>query len=107
MAYARYEGFVRGGMVGCTTAVWARLAAWLVVVGVASVPVHAEEEAGFRQLFDGTSLAGWRANENQDSWKVVDGRIVCRYGSGANKKGPPRTGGPHNSGRVAEIRSGT
>jgi hypothetical protein len=46
------------------------LAAWVA-------PACAEEEPGFQQLFDGKSLAGWRANENQDSWKVADGRIVC------------------------------
>ena len=35
------------------------------------------EEPGFEPLFDGKSLAGWKANENTDSWKVVDGEIVC------------------------------
>lgn len=35
------------------------------------------EEPGFQTLFDGTSLVGWKANENTDSWKVVDGEIVC------------------------------
>lgn len=28
-------------------------------------------------LFDGTSLDGWTANENQDTWTVKDGTIVC------------------------------
>jgi hypothetical protein len=36
------------------------------------------EEAGFESLFDGQTLAGWRASENVASWKVVDGAIVCR-----------------------------
>ena len=35
------------------------------------------DEAGFENLFDGRSLAGWKASENVDSWKVVDGAIVC------------------------------
>lgn len=35
------------------------------------------DEAGFESLFDGKSLSGWKANENVDSWKVVDGAIVC------------------------------
>jgi hypothetical protein len=35
------------------------------------------DETGFRPLFDGTSLAGWRASENTASWRVADGEIVC------------------------------
>ncbi len=35
------------------------------------------EEPGFTSLFDGASLAGWKANEHPESWKVVDGAIVC------------------------------
>lgn len=36
------------------------------------------DEAGFEQLFDGTSLAGWKPNENPASWQVRDGAIVCK-----------------------------
>jgi hypothetical protein len=35
------------------------------------------DESGFESLFDGRTLAGWKASENVDSWKVVDGAIVC------------------------------
>jgi hypothetical protein len=35
-------------------------------------------EEGFTSLFDGTSLAGWQANENAGSWSVRDGAIVCK-----------------------------
>jgi len=35
------------------------------------------DEPGFETLFDGKSLAGWKASENTDSWKLVDGEIVC------------------------------
>ena len=38
--------------------------------------VFAEE--GFVELFDGTSLTGWKAGENDASWKAVDGAIICR-----------------------------
>lgn len=38
--------------------------------------VFAEE--GFVELFDGKSLAGWKASENDASWKVVDGMLICR-----------------------------
>ena len=34
-------------------------------------------EAGTVELFDGRSLAGWRAAENPASFRVVDGAIVC------------------------------
>ncbi len=36
------------------------------------------EESGFEPLFDGKSLAGWKASENTGSWKVVEGELVCR-----------------------------
>ena len=36
------------------------------------------DESGFTSLFDGKTLTGWKASENADSWKVVDGAIVCR-----------------------------
>jgi hypothetical protein len=35
-------------------------------------------EEGFTSLFDGTTLAGWQANENPASWSVKDGAIVCK-----------------------------
>lgn len=35
-------------------------------------------KTGFVDLFDGESLEGWKlAEENPDSWKVVDGMLVC------------------------------
>jgi hypothetical protein len=40
----------------------------------------AQEKAtkdGWAQMFDGKSLDGWKANENQDSWQVKDGKLVC------------------------------
>lgn len=35
------------------------------------------DEAGFTSLFDGTTLAGWKASEHVESWTVVEGAIVC------------------------------
>ena len=52
-----------------------------VVLGVGLACLAAgtrADEAGFESLFDGKTLAGWKANENVDSWKVADGAIVCR-----------------------------
>jgi hypothetical protein len=54
------------------------LAAVALVAGLAAGPaVVRADEAGFESLFDGTTLSGWKASENVDSWKVVDGAIVC------------------------------
>ena len=35
-----------------------------------------KKESEWESLFDGKSLAGWKANENKDSFKVKDGAIV-------------------------------
>ena len=35
------------------------------------------QESGFTPLFDGETLAGWKASENVDSWSVKDGTLVC------------------------------
>jgi len=50
----------------------------LLGLGLVALPpaVHAAED-GFIPLFDGTSLAGWKASENQASFRVVDGAIAC------------------------------
>jgi len=32
---------------------------------------------GWTELFDGQSLAGWRASENRASWKVIDNQIAA------------------------------
>ena len=35
-----------------------------------------EDDAGFRSLFDGKSLAGWRAGESPESFQVKNGELV-------------------------------
>lgn len=37
----------------------------------------AADEAGFKRLDDGKSFAGWKANENAESWKIDDGAFVA------------------------------
>ena len=38
----------------------------------------AESEEGFKTIFDGKTMNGWRlANENQQAWKVEDGALVA------------------------------
>jgi hypothetical protein len=57
----------------------------VLFVGCSLVPLthlaRADESdltTGFVSLFDGESLDGWRAaEENPESWKVVDGKLVC------------------------------
>ncbi|QDV65033.1 3-keto-disaccharide hydrolase [Crateriforma conspicua] len=49
---------------------------------VAAVPASADSpsgsDEGFVALFDGQSLDGWKVSEeNPDSWKVEDGKLVC------------------------------
>jgi 3-keto-disaccharide hydrolase len=39
--------------------------------------VVAEDSDGWVSLFDGKTMSGWKANENEDSWKVKDGALVC------------------------------
>jgi len=59
-----------------------RLSALVLAVAACCAVVSAgaarAEESGFESLFDGKSLAGWKANENSDSWTVKDGEIVCK-----------------------------
>ena len=34
-------------------------------------------QEGWVSLFDGKSFEGWKASEHKDSWKIVDGELVC------------------------------
>ena len=36
-----------------------------------------QDADGWIKMFDGKSLEGWKVNENEDSWKVEDGLLVC------------------------------
>ncbi len=47
----------------------------LALLSIMTVPIRAEE--GWVSLFDGKSFAGWKASENKDSWKIIDGQLVC------------------------------
>jgi len=50
----------------------------LLILGLAAfVPGVCAAEDGWTPLFDGTSLSGWKASENQASFRVVDGAIAC------------------------------
>lgn len=47
----------------------------LVLIAFAA---QARVEYGWQTLFDGTSLSGWRAGGNADSWHLEDGAVVAR-----------------------------
>jgi hypothetical protein len=45
-----------------------------------AAPALARAEEGWVPLFDGRSLAGWKASENAGSWKAEGGRLVFNGG---------------------------
>ncbi|RLS57618.1 MAG: DUF1080 domain-containing protein [Planctomycetota bacterium] len=59
---------MKRGMLACVAA---------IVLGWAA-GAQAEDEEGFRVIFDGKSLDGWKSStENPNSWKLVDGTLVA------------------------------
>ena len=52
----------------------ALLAAFLFPAGAQNAPVPGTD--GWISMFDGKTLNGWKANENPDSWKAIDGALV-------------------------------
>ena len=64
---------------------WCGMAAGLLGGATLAAPAAGEEkpaapagdEAGWVTLFDGTSMEGWKASENKDSWTVEDGAFKC------------------------------
>ena len=52
------------------------LTALTIVIGAAPFALAADEP-GFKRLDDGKSFAGWKANENAESWKIEDGAFVA------------------------------
>ena len=52
------------------------LTALTIVFGAAPFALAADEP-GFKRLDDGKSFAGWKANENAESWKIEDGAFVA------------------------------
>jgi hypothetical protein len=43
----------------------------------ATTPTADSPEGGWVSMFDGKTLAGWKINESEKSWKVEDGAIVA------------------------------
>jgi len=54
------------------------LACLTVLPSLAQDSSKTTDETGFVSLFDGKSMNGWKVNENQASWSVKDGLLVCQ-----------------------------
>lgn len=59
-----------------------RFLACLFMLSLAIYPTFAEEkteakEDGFKTIFDGKSMDGWKVNENKESFKLKEGAIVA------------------------------
>ena len=51
---------------------------WLSFICQAAVADQPGTETGFVSIFDGQTLKGWKlAEENQESWRVEDGMLIC------------------------------
>lgn len=54
----------------------------VTVTSLAAAPhntlTHDEEAAGWRLLFDGRSLAGWRASDQPGTFSVADGELIVK-----------------------------
>ncbi len=59
---------------GLTAAVTACMALGVALGTAQQEPVPGRD--GWISMFDGKTLDGWKANENPESWKVVDGAIT-------------------------------
>jgi hypothetical protein len=50
----------------------------LALFGTTAVSYAQEKkDSEFKSIFDGKSMDGWKANENEKSWSIKDGAIVC------------------------------
>jgi hypothetical protein len=49
-----------------------------LAAAILASPGRLAAEEGFVELFDGTSMSGWKASEKSGSWKVVEGKLVCK-----------------------------
>jgi hypothetical protein len=65
-------------MIGFSIIMNALIASSLLTVAlVAQAQTHSQTSSEWLSLFDGKTLTGWKAGENPDSFKVVDGSIAC------------------------------
>lgn len=50
----------------------------ILALSVSGATADDQKGDGWKSLFDGKSMQGWKASENKSSWKVVDGALVCK-----------------------------
>jgi hypothetical protein len=50
----------------------------LLLSALLAAPAAMPGEKGWKKIFDGQTLGGWKANERPENWKVEDGAIVGR-----------------------------
>jgi hypothetical protein len=55
-----------------------RKASLSLMMGALLAAPAAPAESGWRRIFDGKTLNGWKASERPENWKVEDGAIVGR-----------------------------
>ena len=48
------------------------------VVSLSAADKPAKVPKGWKRIFDGKTLNGWKTNENPDSWTVQDGALVAK-----------------------------
>jgi hypothetical protein len=61
----------------CTSLAIVLLAVASISAAQRSLAADKADDSGWISLFDGKSLAGWKASENPQQWKVEDGAIVA------------------------------
>lgn len=77
----------------------------LLAAAPAAVRALAADDADWLPLFDGRSLAGWKAGQNAGSFRAADGRIIAQGSDGyLFYRGPVRNGNFENFELTAEAR---
>ncbi len=57
---------------------WIVTAVPLIAIAMANRTAASAEEEGWKSIFDGQSLNGWKASERPENWTVEEGAIVGR-----------------------------
>jgi hypothetical protein len=80
----------------CSLVAFVLLSTAVALVAEPSFGAEEADKDGWISLFDGKTLAGWRANERPEQWQVKDGAIVAAgershlFYVGDDEKNPPQ-----------------
>jgi hypothetical protein len=69
---------MKARLVACAVSIALLIGAALLTATAAFAADAAADADGWISLFNGKDLSGWKASENPDSFKVVDGEIVIK-----------------------------